>query len=53
MYLFKSGDRQLGFEPRIIPAKYTKPFIKGQKNDYNDAEAIAEAALHPNLSHRC
>jgi transposase len=43
--------RELGFEPRIIPAKYTKPFVKGQKNDYNDAEAIAEAALRPNL--RC
>ena len=41
--------RQLGFEPRIIPAKYTRPFAKGQKNDYNDAEAIAEAALRPNL----
>ena len=41
--------RQLGFEPRIIPAIYVKPFIKGQKNDYNDAEAIAEAALRPNL----
>ena len=42
--------RKLGFEPRIIPAKYTKPFVKGQKNDYNDAEAIAEAALRPNLN---
>jgi len=41
--------RGLGFEPRIIPAIYVKPFIKGQKNDYNDAEAIAEAALRPNL----
>jgi transposase len=41
--------RRLGFEPRIIPAKYTRPFVKGQKNDYNDAEAIAEAALRPNL----
>ncbi len=41
--------RGLGFAPRIIPAKYTKPFNKGQKNDYNDAEAIAEAALRPNL----
>jgi transposase len=40
---------KLGFEPRIIPAKYTRPFAKGQKNDYNDAEAIAEAALRPNL----
>jgi len=42
--------RKLGFEPRIIPAKYSKPFVKGQKNDYNDAEAIAEAALRPNLN---
>ena len=42
--------RALGFEPRIIPAIYVKPFLKGQKNDYNDAEAIAEAALRPNLN---
>ena len=41
--------RKLGFDTRIISAKYTKPFNKGQKNDYNDAEAIAEAALRPNL----
>jgi transposase len=41
--------RALGFEPRIIPAIYVKPFLKGQKNDYNDAEAIAEAAQRPNL----
>ncbi len=41
--------RKMGFEPRINPAIYVKPFIKGQKNDYNDAEAIAEAALRPNL----
>jgi len=41
--------RKLGHEPRIIPAIYVKPFLKGQKNDYNDAEAIAEAALRPNL----
>jgi len=41
--------RVLGHEPRIIPAIYVKPFVKGQKNDDNDAEAIAEAALRPNL----
>ena len=41
--------RALGHEPRIIPAIYTKPFMKGQKNDYDDAEATAEAALRPNL----
>ena len=33
--------RKLGHEPRIIPAIYVKPFVKGQKNDYNVAEAIA------------
>jgi transposase len=41
--------RALGHEPRIVPAIYVKPFVKGQKNDYNDAEAIAGAALRPNL----
>ena len=32
-----------------MPAIYVKPFVKGQKNDYNDAEAVAEAALRPNV----
>src|SRR5579859_1391201 len=41
--------RQLGPEPRTIPGIYVKPFVKGQKNDYNDAEAIAETSLRPNL----
>src|SRR5260221_14590202 len=41
--------RAVGHQPRIIPAIYVKLFVKGQKNDYNDAEAIAEAALRPNL----
>jgi transposase len=41
--------RLLGFKPRIIPAIYVKPFNKGQKNDYSDAEAIAETTLRPNL----
>src|SRR5215813_8043403 len=27
--------RRLGHEPRIIPAIYVRPFVKGQKNDYN------------------
>ena len=30
--------RELGFAPRIVPAIYLKPFSKGQKNDYDDAE---------------
>ncbi|HKK06665.1 MAG TPA: IS110 family transposase [Gammaproteobacteria bacterium] len=34
----------LGFEVRLIPAQYVKPYVRGNKNDYNDALAIAEAA---------
>lgn len=41
---------KLGFEPRIIPAIYVKPFNQGQMNDDNNAEAIAEAALRPDLT---
>jgi transposase len=30
-----------------MPAKYVRPYSKGQKNDYRDAEAIAEAVQRP------
>jgi transposase len=33
----------LGHAARLMPAKYVRPYSKGQKNDFNDAEAIAEA----------
>ena len=39
----------MGSEICIRDRIYVKPFVNGQKNDYNDAEAIAEAALRPNL----
>src|SRR5262245_25964216 len=32
----------LGHDVRLLPAQYVKPFLKGHKNDYRDAEAIAE-----------
>ena len=38
-----------GHDARLMPAKYVRPYSKGQKNDFRDAEAIAEAALRPNL----
>jgi transposase len=41
--------RALGHEVRLIPAQYVKPFVKRQKNDANDAEAICEAAVRPNM----
>ena len=36
--------RELGHEVRLIPPVYVKPFVKRQKNDAADAEAICEAA---------
>jgi transposase len=30
-----------------MPARYVRPYSKGQKNDFRDAEAIAEAVLRP------
>src|SRR5215510_1156197 len=38
---------QLGHEVRLIPPAYVKPFVKRQKNDAIDAEAICEAAQRP------
>src|SRR5260221_4515772 len=39
----------LGHDVRLMPAKYVKPFLKGHKNDYRDAEAIAEAVQRPTM----
>ena len=41
--------RALGHDPRLMPAKYVRPYSKGQKNDYRDAEAIAEAVQRPTM----
>jgi transposase len=35
--------REQGHEVRLIPAQFVRPFVKSNKNDYCDAEAIAEA----------
>lgn len=39
----------LGHEVKLIAPQYVKPYVKGNKNDYNDAEAIAEAAQRANM----
>lgn len=39
----------LGHEAKLIAPQYVKPFVKGNKNDYNDAEGIAEAAQRPTM----
>lgn len=36
----------LGHVVELLPAQHIKGYLRGQKNDYNDAEAIAEAAQH-------
>jgi transposase len=38
-----------GHQVRLIPAQFVKPFVKSNKNDYLDAEAIAEAVQRPSL----
>jgi transposase len=40
---------KLGHEVRLIPPVYVKPFVKRQKNDAADAEAICEAAMRPTM----
>lgn len=40
---------RLGHEPKLIAPRYVKPFMKRQKNDAADAEAIVEAAQRPTL----
>lgn len=39
----------LGHTVRLIPPQYVKPYVKGNKTDRNDAEAICEAAQRPNM----
>ena len=41
--------RQLGHEVRLMPARYVKPYVKRNKNDAADAEAICEAVTRPTM----
>jgi transposase len=41
--------REQGHEVRLIPAQYVKPYVKTNKSDYLDAEAIAEAVARPTM----
>src|SRR5229473_2300238 len=41
--------KALGHDARLMPAKYVRPYSKGQNNDYRDAEAIAEAVQRPTM----
>ena len=39
----------LGHTVRLMPPAYVKPYVKRQKNDITDAEAICEAVTRPNM----
>src|SRR5215469_13785721 len=41
--------RAQGHEVRLMPAQYVKPYVQTNKNDYIDAEAIAEAVQRPRM----
>jgi transposase len=38
-----------GHDVRLIPAQHVRPFVKSQKNDFNDATALAEVARMPSM----
>jgi transposase len=38
-----------GHQVRMMPAQYVRPYVKTNKNDFIDAEAIAEAVQRPNM----
>jgi transposase len=40
---------RLGHTVKLIPPQFVKPYVKSQKNDANDAEAICEAVGRPNM----
>lgn len=39
----------LGHRVKLIPPQYVKPYVKGNKNDFIDASAIAEASTRPGM----
>jgi transposase len=41
--------RALGHDVRLMSPEYVRPYVKSQKNDDRDAEAIAEAATRPTM----
>ena len=48
-HYFAARLREFGHDVRLIPGQFVKPYRKAQKNDFNDAEAIAEAVSRANM----
>src|SRR6267378_8628200 len=47
--LLGARDRELGHEVRLIGPQFVRPYVKANKNDASDAEAICEAASRPSM----
>jgi transposase len=41
--------QRLRHDARLMPARYVRPYSEGQKNDFRDAEVIAEAVQRPTM----
>ena len=48
-HLLSRKCKALGHDARLMLARYVRPYSKGQKNDFRDAEAIAEAVQRPTM----
>ncbi len=42
---------KMGHTVQLVPAQHVKPFVRGNKNDRNDALAICETSLRPNMKY--
>ena len=47
-YLARKAS-EFGHTPKLMAAKFIKPYVKSNKNDFLDAEAICEAVQRPNM----
>lgn len=48
-YYWQRELTKLGHQVKLLPAQHVKAYVRGNKNDYNDALAIAEASRVPEL----
>ena len=52
-YYWAREIQTLGHTVKLIPPQHVKPYVDGQKNDYNDAAGIAEAVTRPKIQKKC
>jgi len=48
-YHWEREFKKLGHQVKLLPAQHVKAHVRGNKNDYNDALAIAEACRVPQI----